>query len=105
MGLVFEGVRRSVGFSLLSVILVFVFYAWFGPYFPGWTEFPGFSLTELSEIITMKTDGLFGVTASTAVNFVFFFVMFGCIFTLTGGGSIFIDIAMLATAREGGRVR
>ncbi len=99
MGLVFEGVRRSVGFSLLSVILIFVFYAWFGPYFPGWTEFPGFSLTELSEIITMKTDGLFGVTASTAVNFVFFFVMFGCIFTLTGGGSIFIDIAMLATAR------
>lgn len=99
MGLVFEGVRRSVGFSLLSVILIFVFYAWFGPYFPSWTEFPGFTLTELSEIITMKTDGLFGVTASTAVNFVFFFVMFGCIFTLTGGGGIFIDIAMLATAK------
>lgn len=97
--LVFEGVRRSVGFSLLSVIIFFVFYAYFGPYFPGWTEFRGFPISEMTEIITMKTDGLFGVTASTAVNFVFFFVMFGCIFTLTGGGSIFIDLAMLATAR------
>ncbi|SHO56235.1 TRAP transporter permease [Vibrio quintilis] len=106
MLLVFEGVRRSVGFSLLSVILFFVFYAWYGNYFPGWTHFAGFSLTELSEIVTMKTDGLFGVTASTAVNFVFFFVMFGCIFTLTGGGSIFIDIAMLATARlKGGAAK
>lgn len=97
--LIFEGVRRSVGFSLLSVIIFFVIYAYFGPYFPGWTEFRGFPISEMTEIITMKTDGIFGVTASTAVNFVFFFVMFGSIFTLTGGGSIFIDIAMLATAK------
>lgn len=97
--LVFEGVRRCVGFSLLSVILFFVFYAYFGPYFPGWTEFRGFPISEMTEIVTMKTDGLFGITASTAINFVFFFIMFGSVFTLTGGGSIFIDMAMLATAK------
>jgi len=96
--MLFEAVRRSVGFSLLSVVIVFVIYGFFGPYFPGWTAFDGFSLDTMTELISMQADGLFGITASTAINFVFFFVMFGCVFTMTGGGSVFIDLAMKATA-------
>ncbi|MDO5090264.1 MAG: TRAP transporter fused permease subunit [Cardiobacteriaceae bacterium] len=98
LALLFEAVRRSVGFSLLSVVILFMLYAWFGPYFPGWTKFEGFSLDTMAELITMQTEGIFGITASTAVNFVFYFVMFGCVFTATGGGSVFIDLAMKATA-------
>ena len=96
--MLFEAVRRSVGFSLLSVVIVFVAYGFLGPYFPGWTAFEGFSLDTMTELISMQADGLFGITASTAVNFVFFFVMFGSVFTMTGGGSVFIDLAMKATA-------
>ncbi|MCA2015060.1 TRAP transporter fused permease subunit [Vibrio tritonius] len=96
--MLFEAVRRSVGFSLLSVVIVFVLYGFFGPHFPGWTAFDGFSLDTMTELISMQADGLFGITASTAINFVFFFVMFGCVFTMTGGGSVFIDLAMKATA-------
>jgi len=93
-----EAVRRSVGFSLLTVVAVFVAYGFLGPYFPGWTAFEGFTLDTMAELNSMQTDGLFGITASTAINFVFFFVMFGCVFTMTGGGSVFIDLAMKATA-------
>lgn len=96
--MLFEAVRRSVGFSLLTVVIAFVVYGFFGPYFPGWTAFDGFSLDTMTELISMQADGLFGITASTAINFVFFFVMFGCVFTMTGGGSVFIDLAMKATA-------
>lgn len=98
LGLLFEAVRRSVGFSLLSVVIIFILYAYFGPFFPGWTKFEGFSIDTMAELITMQTEGIFGITASTAINFVFYFVMFGCVFTATGGGSVFIDIAMKATA-------
>lgn len=98
LAMLFEAVRRSVGFSLLSVVIVFVIYGFFGPYFPGWTAFDGFSLDTMTELISMQADGLFGITAATAINFVFFFVMFGCVFTMTGGGSVFIDLAMKATA-------
>ncbi|MDW6094335.1 TRAP transporter permease [Vibrio rhizosphaerae] len=94
----FEAVRRSVGFSLLSVVLIFVAYGFLGPYFPGWTAFEGFSLDTMTELISMQADGLFGITASTAINFVFFFILFGSVFTMTGGGSVFIDLAMMATA-------
>lgn len=102
LALLFEGVRRSVGMSLLCVIAFFLVYAYSGNYFPGWFAFPGFDTVTLTEMITMKTEGLFGVTASTAVNLVFFFVMFGAIFSSTGGGGIFIDLAMLVTARMKG---
>ncbi|WGY44889.1 TRAP transporter fused permease subunit [Vibrio sp. ABG19] len=96
--MLFEAVRRSVGFSLLSVVIIFTLYGFLGPYFPGWTAFEGFTLDTMAELISMQADGLFGITASTAINFVFFFVMFGCVFTMTGGGSVFIDLAMMATA-------
>jgi len=104
--IVLEGVRRTVGWSLLSVIALFLAYAFFGAWAPGWIGFSGFSLPDMTEIITMNTAGLFGVTARTAVNFVFYFVMFGAIFSATGGGKVFIDIAMLVTGRlKGGAAK
>jgi len=104
--LIFEAVRRSVGWSLLSVVLIFMAYAYFGAWFPGWMAFPGFSLVTQAELITMQTEGIFGVTASAAISFVFFFVLFGAVFTFTGGGALFIDLAMRMTARmQGGAAK
>ncbi|WP_439562883.1 TRAP transporter permease [Roseinatronobacter sp.] len=96
--LIFEAVRRSVGWSLLSVVLIFLAYGYLGFLFPGWMAFPGFTLATQAELISMQTEGIFGITASAAINFVFFFVMFGAVFTFTGGGALFIDLAMRLTA-------
>jgi TRAP transporter 4TM/12TM fusion protein len=96
--LIFEAVRRSVGWSLLTVVLAFLAYGYLGPWFPGWMAFPGFTLPTQAELITMQTEGVFGVTASAAINFVFYFVLFGAVFTFTGGGALFIDLAMRLTA-------
>ncbi|SJN13901.1 TRAP-type uncharacterized transport system, fused permease component [Halomonas citrativorans] len=104
--LIFEAVRRAVGWSLLVVVMGFLAYGYLGPYFPGWMSFPGFSLSTMAELISMKTDGIFGVTATAAINFVFYFVLFGTIFTFTGGGALFIDLAMRMTARlKGGAAK
>lgn len=97
--LILECVRRSVGFSLLIVVIAFILYAYFGYLMPGWLAFPGFSLPTQAEFVSMQTEGIFGVTASAAINFVFFFVLFGAIFSFTGGGALFIDLAMKATSR------
>ncbi|MBL3574476.1 TRAP transporter fused permease subunit [Rhodovulum sulfidophilum] len=106
LALIFEAVRRSVGWSLLAVVLIFLAYAYLGPWFPSLMQFPGFSLPTQAELIGMKTDGIFGVTASAAINFVFYFVLFGSVFTITGGGQLFIDLAMRATARlKGGAAK
>lgn len=97
-----EGVRRCVGWSLLSMILLFLVYGIFGHLVPAPMGFSGFDLTQLTDMMTMNTDGLFGVTATTSINFVFYFIMFGAIFASTGGGQLFIDIAMMAAGRMTG---
>ncbi|MCB1775897.1 MAG: TRAP transporter fused permease subunit [Candidatus Competibacteraceae bacterium] len=96
--LILEAVRRSVGMSLLVVVCVFIAYAYLGFLAPGWLSFPGFSLSTQAELVTMQTSGIFGVTASAAINFVFYFVLFGSVFSITGGGPLFIDLAMKATS-------
>ncbi|MFV0334311.1 MAG: TRAP transporter permease [Tropicimonas sp.] len=100
--LILEAVRRSVGMSLVAVVGVFIAYAYFGYLAPGWVSFPGFTLATQAELVSMQTSGIFGVTASAAVNFVFYFVMFGAVFSATGGGPLFIDLAMKATSRLAG---
>lgn len=94
-----EGVRRCVGWSLLSMILAFLAYGAFGFLVPKPIGFSGFDLAQLADMLSMNTDGLFGITATTSINFVFFFIMFGAIFAATGGGALFIDIAMMAAGR------
>jgi len=94
-----EGVRRCVGWSLLGMILAFLAYGVFGQYVPAPLGFSGFDLGQMTDMMVMNPDGLFGVTATTSINFVFYFIMFGAIFASTGGGQLFIDIAMMAAGR------
>ncbi len=66
-GVVLECVRRVVGWSLLSVILLFLGFGFVGAWFPGWMKVPwipdmlkfsGFTLEEAMENFTMTANGL-----------------------------------------------
>ena len=97
--LLLEAVRRSTGMGLVYVLVVFMLYGFFGGSLPGWFSFEDFSLHTFAEITILGTEGLFGVTASAIISFVFYFVLFGALFSATGGGKIFIDLAMRVTGR------
>jgi len=97
-----EAVRRVVGWMLLGVIFFFVFYAFAGKWFPGWLAFQGFTFEEMIEILTMSANGVLGITTATSVQFVFYFVAFGAIYSATGGGQLFIDIGMRVSGRNKG---
>ncbi len=97
-----ECVRRVVGWSLLGVILVFLAYAFTGPLFPGWLRFGGFGLEETIESLTMTANGILGVTTSTSVQFVFYFVAFGAFYSAIGGSQLFIDIGLRLVGRTTG---
>lgn len=100
--LLLEAVRRVVGWSLLSLILVSLVYGFAGPWFPGWSRFSGFSLADAVEILTMTTNGVLGLTTETSVQFVFYFVVFGAVYSAIGGGRLFIDIGLRASGRQQG---
>ncbi len=100
--LLLECVRRVVGWSLLWVIAGFLAYAFLGRWFPGWLAFQGFDYALFIEIMTMATHGILGVTTETSVNFVWYFILFGVVYSATGGGQLFIDAALRLVGRRPG---
>ena len=103
--LVMECVRRVVGWSLGAVILVFLGFGFVGRLIPSWTQwswlpelfkFSGFTLSEAVENFALTPNGLLGVTTATSVNFVFYFVLFGAVYSAVGGGRLFIDLGLRA---------
>ncbi|CAM5555664.1 TRAP transporter permease [Frigidibacter albus] len=100
--LLLEGSRRAVGWVLVWVLLVFVAYAFWGNALPGWLNFRGFGVEAATEITTMTTAGVLGITTSTSVNFVFYFILFGAFYAAVGGGQLFIDLAIRAAGRTTG---
>ncbi|HEX7054426.1 MAG TPA: TRAP transporter fused permease subunit [Burkholderiales bacterium] len=102
LGAIFEAVRRTVGWSLLGVVLAFVAYGFLGPWFPGWLGFQGFRFEGFIEFMTVATHGILGITTETSVNFVFYFILFGAVYSATGGGQLFIDAALRLVGRRPG---
>jgi len=100
--LILEATRRVIGWSLLSVILGFLVYGFLGPWFPGWLRFQGFDPELYIEILTMTGHGLMGITTETSVTFVFYFIAFGAVYSATGGGQLFIDLALRGVGRQTG---
>lgn len=111
MATVLECVRRIVGWSLLWVILGFLGFGFLGRIFPYWLDwgwipemvkFSGFTVPEAIENFTMTANGLLGVTTSTSVMFVFYFVLFGAFYSAMGGGQLFTDIGLRVAGRQTG---
>lgn len=100
--LVLEATRRVVGWSLLGVILVFFGYGFLGPWFPGWLKFQGFDPELYIEILTMTGHGIMGITTETSVTLVFYFIAFASVYSASGGGQLFIDLALRAVGRQKG---
>jgi TRAP transporter 4TM/12TM fusion protein len=100
--LLLEGVRRCVGWSLLGLLLFTLGYGFAGRWFPGWSRFSGFSLEDATEILTMTANGVLGVTTETSVQFVFYFLAFGAVYSAIGGGRLFIDIGLRTSGRQRG---
>ncbi|MBL8384549.1 MAG: TRAP transporter fused permease subunit [Burkholderiales bacterium] len=101
-----EAVRRVVGWSLIWVIAAFVAYGFLGRWFPGWMAFQGFEYALFIEFMTMATHGILGVTTQTSVDFVWYFLLFGVVYSATGGGQLFIDSALkLVGQRKGGAAK
>lgn len=100
--LVIEGGRRAMGWPLPIVAILATIYALFGPYFPGILGHGGFPIEELAPFQYLRTDGIFGVPLGVSASFIFLFVLFGAILSVSGAGQFFIDLSLALTGRSQG---
>ncbi|WP_425641053.1 TRAP transporter permease [Marinomonas gallaica] len=97
-----EAVRRTVGYILLFVIAAFLVYGLFGYQLSGDMGFSQIGWYEWSEILGMTTSGILGVTTATSTNFIFYFIVFGVVYSAVGGGQLFIDLAVKLVGKSTG---
>jgi TRAP transporter 4TM/12TM fusion protein len=91
--LVLEAARRVVGLPIVIVALVFVAYAFAGPYIPGRFAHRGVDVEGLVEHLFFTTEGIFGTPIGVSSTFIFLFILFGAFLEKTGLGQFFIDIS------------
>jgi TRAP transporter 4TM/12TM fusion protein len=91
--LVIEGARRVVGIPMVIVVIVFLGYAFAGPYAPGILAHRGLSVDEVVGHLFFTTEGIFGIPLGVSSTFIFLFILFGAYLETTGLGKFFIDIA------------
>ncbi|HRY73541.1 MAG TPA: TRAP transporter permease [Spirochaetia bacterium] len=91
--LVLEAARRVVGVPIVVIAVVFVAYAFAGPYIPGTLGHRGADFETLVQHLYFTTEGVFGIPIGVSSTFIFLFILFGAYLEKTGLGQLFIDLA------------
>jgi TRAP transporter 4TM/12TM fusion protein len=97
-----EATRRSMGWPLPVIALLFLAYAYFGRTMPGIFTHPGASWSNIVNHLYLTSQGIYGTALGVISTYVFHFVLFGVMATRIGLGQLFIDLASAVAGRFAG---
>lgn len=91
--LVLEACRRIVGVPIVIIGVVFILYAYFGAYMPGFLNHRGYGIPRIISHLFYTTEGIMGMPLGLCATFIFLFILFGAFLEKTGIGQVFIDLS------------
>jgi TRAP transporter 4TM/12TM fusion protein len=92
--LVLEAARRTTGWIMPFVAVLFILYAYFGPDLPPpWTH-RGYDLARLVGHLFITLEGIFGVPVDVSATLIIMFTIYGAILQHSGAGKFFIDFSL-----------
>ena len=100
--LVFEAVRRIIGYPLVIIGLALLFYARFAYVFPGLLNARGVSWRRLFSFIYLDPNSLLGIPTGVASTMVLGFLLFGACLFMVGGGEFLSNIALALMGKQRG---
>ena len=95
--LLMEASRRVIGPALPITAVVFLFYAYAGPYLPGLLHHQGFNTETIVDQLYLTTEGIFGIPLGVSATYVILFIIFGTFLEKSGTGQLFMDFASAIT--------
>ena len=95
--LLMEASRRVIGAALPITAVVFLFYAYAGPYLPGLLHHQGFNTETIVDQLYLTTEGIFGIPLGVSATYVILFIIFGTFLEKSGTGQLFMDFASAIT--------
>ncbi|MBM3356114.1 MAG: TRAP transporter fused permease subunit [Betaproteobacteria bacterium] len=94
--LVLEATRRSTGWIMPFVCVLFLAYAMLGPYLgEPWTH-RGYGISRLTGHMYMSLEGIFGVPVDVSSSLIILFTIYGAFLQFSGAGKFFIDFSFSA---------
>ena len=101
--LVLEAARRCVGYELSALAVIFMAYAYLGPYLPGPLMHRGYSFQRLVDHMYISAEGIYGIALGVSSTYIFLFILFGAFLGETGLSKFFTNVSMaLAGDKPGG---
>jgi len=100
--LLIEGLRRTVGMILTSVVLLFLALALLGDRLPGEMEGRPIDIEHLIYYLGWDSTSVLGTPMRIVTTIVVAFVFFGRILFISGGSEFFTDIAMVLMGKYRG---
>lgn len=98
-----EMTRRVLGWTIVIIAAIAIFYMIFGEYLPGIFGNAGYSAESVVLALWLSTSGALGTAFGVLTTLVIIYIVFGSIITKTGAGDALIKIAMsLAGGTRGG---
>src|SRR5512145_2612344 len=94
--LLLEATRRTTGWIMPGVAIVFLFYALLGSHLPRpWTH-RVYAPEDLVAHLYMTLEGIFGATVDVSSSLIILFTIFGAVLQHSGAGRFFIDFSFAA---------
>ena len=100
IALVLEVTRRTTGWIMSAVAIVFLLYGFFGNHLPPPWRHQGYDMDRLIPHITITLEGIFGTAVDVSASLIVLFTIYGAILQGSGAGKFFVDFSFSLT---GGR--
>ncbi len=98
--LILEATRRSSGWIMPVTCIIFLLYAYFGPWLPApWTH-RGYDIERIVGHMYMTLEGIFGVPIDVCSTIIIMFCIFGAFLSVSGAGKFYVDVAFAAMGRK-----
>jgi TRAP transporter 4TM/12TM fusion protein len=100
--LVLEATRRTLGWTIVVVTVLFLAYAFAGPYLPWILGHKGVPASLLIEHLYLVPEGLFNQITGIMATYLLVFLTFGTFLRRAGGDQVFLELAARFSRRSVG---
>ncbi|MFI6995875.1 TRAP transporter permease [Nocardia sp. NPDC050175] len=102
--LVLEACRRTTGWVLVAVCLVFVAYGYYGGFLPqDWTiAHAGLDFGQIVDALYNSGSGFYGTPLDVAATYIVLFTLYGAVLEFSGAAQFFVDLSVAAFRRSRG---
>ncbi len=99
--LIAEMTRRVAGLALVVIALVFIAYAFAGPWMPGFLEHKGYDAKRFFTYV-FTDNGVLGPTTAVSSTYIILFIIFAAFLQSSKVGDYFVNFAFAAAGRARG---